>query len=82
MSGLARRLRRKIQIQKPSIRSSEEELLWRDVLKYAKLISQEPDPNMGRVLEIKEEIKKGTYLNSEVIDETAIRIAIRFMRKE
>ncbi len=73
---------RKIQIERPSIQTPEEERLWRDVHKYAQLIPSEPDPNMGRVEEIREEIRKGTYLSKEVIDETVARLAIRFMKKE
>lgn len=72
----------KISIEQPSIRTSEEENLWREVSKFAKLIPSELEPNMGRVQEIKEEIKKGTYLTPEMMDETAARLAIRFMRKE
>ena len=72
----------KIRIAKPVISNSEEELLWREVHKFAELIPFEPDPNMGRTQEIKAEIRKGTYLNSEMIEETAARLAIRFMRPE
>lgn len=72
----------KIKIEKPSIRTPEEERLWRDVHKFAQLIPSEPDPNMGRLEEIKDEIKKGTYLTSQVIEETSARLAIRFMQKE
>lgn len=72
----------KIRIEKPTIRNPEEEKLWRDVDKYAKLIPFEPDPNMGRLEEIKEEIRKGTYITPEVIEETAARLAIRFIKPE
>ncbi len=72
----------KIKIERPSIRTPEEERLWRDVHKFAQLIPSEPDPNMGRLEEIKDEIKKGTYLTSQVIEETSARLAIRFMQKE
>lgn len=37
---------------------------------------------MGRLREIKEEIKNGTYLTPQVIDETAARLAIRLTRPE
>ena len=74
--------RRGIRIQKPTIRNAEEEKLWREVHRYAELIPSEPDPNMGRVQEIREEIEKGNYLTPEMIEETAARLAIRFMKKE
>lgn len=64
------------------MQSPEEEALWDEVRKFAKMVPFEPDPNMGRLDEIKEEIKKGTYLTQEIIEETATRIAVRFMRKE
>ena len=72
----------KIRIEKPVIRNSEEERLWRDVHKFAELIPFEPEPNRDRVHEIKEEIKKGTYLVPEMVEETAARLAIRFMKVE
>lgn len=37
---------------------------------------------MGRIREIKDEIKKGEYFTPEMIEETSARLAIRFMRKE
>ena len=73
---------RKIQIRRPVADNDEEENLWQEVRKYGKLIPYEPDPNMGRVQEIKEEIRKGTYLMPEVTEETAARLAIRFMKPE
>lgn len=72
----------KIRIEKPSIQSLEEEQLWRRVHKFAEMIPTESEPNLGRVREIKDELKKGTYLNSEVIEETAARLAARLMRPE
>ncbi len=73
---------KKISIEQPSIRTSEEENIWREVAKFAKLIPAELEPNMGRVQEIKDEIKNGTYLRPEMIEETSARLAIRFMQKE
>ena len=81
-SELVGKNRRRIRIEKPTIRNPEEERLWREVRKYAALIPFEAEPNLGRVREIKEEIKKGTYLTPEVIEETAARLAVRFMRKD
>lgn len=72
----------RIRIEKPTIRTREEEVLWREVNKYAQLIPFEPDPNMGTLEEIKEQIKKGNYITPEVVEETAARLAIRFMKPE
>ena len=74
--------RRKIRIQKPVIRNSEDEQLWREVHKFAELIPFEPEPNMGRLHEIKADIQNGAYLAPEVLEETAARLVIRFMRPE
>jgi len=73
---------RKFRIEQPCCPTSEQQRLWREARKYAELIPFEPEPNMGRVREIKEEIEKGTYLTPEVIEETVARLAIRFMKKE
>lgn len=73
---------RRIRIAKPAIQSQEEENLWREVNKFVQLIPSEPEPNFGRIREIKEEIREGTYLTPEVIEETAARIAIRFIKPE
>lgn len=73
---------RRIWIEKPVIQNSEEERLWREIHKFSRLIPSEPEPNLGRVQEIKEEIENGTYLTPEVIEETAARMAIRFLRKD
>ena len=43
---------------------------------------QVADPNLGRVQEIREEIQKGGYPPREIIEETATRLALRFLRKE
>ncbi len=72
----------KIRIERPSIQSLEEEQLWRRVHKFAEMIPSEPEPNQGRVQEIKEELKKGEYLNSEMIEQTAARLAARLMKPE
>ncbi|MCB9799785.1 MAG: hypothetical protein H6757_03400 [Candidatus Omnitrophica bacterium] len=71
----------KLRIEKPSIQSREDDQLWQDVRKYARLIPSEPEPNLGRVREIKELIKNGQYLEPEMIEETAARLAIRFTTK-
>lgn len=71
----------RIRIQRPAYLSQDEKT-WREVKRYAELIPGEPDPNMGRVQEIKEEIKKGTYLTREMIEETAARLALRFTQRD
>ncbi|MBU3758348.1 MAG: hypothetical protein FGM27_00235 [Candidatus Omnitrophica bacterium] len=73
---------KRVRITGPVVQNHEDEILWGEVKKFADLIPSEPDPNFGRVREIKEELKKGTYFTREMIEETAARLAIRFMTKE
>jgi hypothetical protein len=71
----------KFRVQAPS----EKEKTPKDreeVRKYLRLIPTEAEPNLGRVREIKEEIKNGTYLTREIIEEAAMQLAIRLLRKE
>ena len=53
-----------------------------EVRKYLKLMPQVIEPNLTRVQEIKELVRQGAYLNQELIEETASRLALRFLRKE
>lgn len=53
-----------------------------EVRKYLRFLPQVADPNLGRVREIQEEIQKGGYPTREIIEETATRLALRFLRKE
>ena len=53
-----------------------------EVRKYLRYLPQVAEPNLARVREIKEEIQKGTYLTSEVVEETASRLTLRFLRRE
>ena len=81
-SGSFGKNQRRIRIEKPVSSTPEDDRLWQEARHYARLIPSEPEPNMGRLEEIKEEIKKGTYLTSQAIEETAARLTIRFMKKE
>ncbi|HXV27456.1 MAG TPA: hypothetical protein VD913_00680 [bacterium] len=73
---------RKVTVEQPTIQTLEDERLWKDIERFSRLIPAEPEPNMGRVQEIREEIEKGHYLRPEVLEETAARLVIRFMKKE
>ncbi|MBI4387971.1 MAG: hypothetical protein HY582_02885 [Candidatus Omnitrophica bacterium] len=56
--------------------------LKREVEKYKRLLKDVSDPNCGRIKELKEAIRKGTFLTKEAISETAERIAARFLGRE
>lgn len=50
--------------------------------KYKRLLEDISEPNCGRIMELKEAIHKGTFLTKEAIQETAERIAARFLGRE
>lgn len=58
------------------------EELQEELRKYLRYLPQVAEPSLARVWEIKDEIQKGTYLTREMIEETASRLALRFLRKE
>ena len=54
-----------------------------EIRKYLRLLPEIPEPNLTRVREIQEQIQQGTYqVTMEMIEETASRLAFRFLRKE
>ena len=53
-----------------------------EIRRYIRLLPEVAEPNLARVRELKEEIQQGTYLTREMIEETASRLALRFLRKE
>ncbi len=53
-----------------------------EIRKYIRFLPHVPEPNLARVRELKEQIKNGTYLTREVVEETAGRLMFRFLRKE
>jgi len=81
-SGMSTIMKRRIRIRRPMIQTPEDEKLWEEVRRYARLVPDEANPNLGRVREIKEEIKEGTYLTPEIIEEAAARLAARFIKSE
>lgn len=82
LSALEKEPGRGIEIRRPALQNPEEERLWEEIRRYARLVPLEAEPNLGRLQEIREELEAGTYLKPEVIEETAARLVIRFMRKE
>ena len=81
MHSVAEPKRPKFRVQAPREKTNLEKDR-EEVRKYLRLIPTEAEPNLGRVREIKEEIKKGTYLTREIIEEAAVQLALRLLRKE
>lgn len=53
-----------------------------EINRFKRLLQEIPEPNCGRIQELKEKIRKNTLLTKEVIEETAERLAARFLGKE
>ena len=53
-----------------------------EIQKYLRYLPQVAEPNLARVREIQEQVQQGPYLTREMIEETAARLALRFLRKE
>lgn len=53
-----------------------------EIRRYLRYLPQVAEPNLARVREIEEQIREGTYPTREMIEETAGRLALRFLRKE
>lgn len=64
---------------KPSLNVSEAEYLLEAVMRMKREMHQIPDPNEGRIQELKDSIKKGTFLTDDMIDEVAAKIAHIFL---
>jgi hypothetical protein len=56
--------------------------LKKEIEKYRRLLDDVAEPNFGRIGELRESIRKGTLLTKEAIQETAERIAARFVGRE
>ena len=75
-------MRPKFKIEPPRAALPSKKSLHSDIKKYLDMIPHEPEPNLGRVYEIKQEIKKGRYPTQEMIDEAAHHLAMRLGRGE
>ena len=53
--------------------------LKQEIERFKRELKKVPEPNFGRIQELKERIKKKTLLTKEAIEETAERIAERFL---
>ena len=56
--------------------------LKQEIERAKRLLKDIPNANFGRIQELKEKIKKKTYLTKEAIQETAERLAARFLGKD
>ncbi len=75
-------MRPKFKIEPPQAALPSKYSLQREVKKYLEMIPHEPEPNLGRVFEIKQDLRKGRYPTQEMIDEAAHHLAVRLLRGE
>ena len=73
----------KLKILAPLDQEPQSAEILAEVQEYVRLLPEIPEPNLTRVQEIKEQLQNGTYtVTKEMIEETASRLALRFLRKE
>ncbi len=72
----------KFKIEPPRAALPKKNASQNDLKRYVDMIPHEPEPNLGRVFEIKQEIRKGRYPTQEMIDEAAHHLAMRLARGE
>ncbi len=75
-------MRTKFKIEPPRAALPTRSSVDREVKKYLDMIPHEPEPNLGRVFEIKQEIRKGRYPTQDMINEAAHHLAVRLARGE
>ncbi len=61
--------------KKPSWNVSEAEYLLETVIRFKKEMKHIPEPNEGRIQELKDAIKKGNFVTDEMINEVAAKMA-------
>ncbi|MBI4397531.1 MAG: flagellar biosynthesis anti-sigma factor FlgM [Candidatus Omnitrophica bacterium] len=66
---------------RPPLNVTEAEYLLEAVMRLKKEMEFVPEPNEGRIQEIKNSIKNGTFLTDEMIDEVAEKMANIFLRR-
>lgn len=67
----------------PERELTAEQVEIEEVRKYIRFLPQVPEPNLARVREIKEQLRQGVYaITSEMVEETAARLTLRFLRQE
>ena len=61
--------------KKPSLNVSEAEYLLEAVMRFKRDIKHIPEPNEGRIQELKDAIKKGNFVTDEMINEVAAKMS-------
>ena len=64
------------------MKNSESSNLKQEMDRLKRKLKDISDPNVGRIQELKEKIKKKTLITKEAIEEAAERLADRFLGKD
>lgn len=64
------------------LKSEADASLRQDIEKFKRELEKVPDPNCGRIGELKEKIKKKTLMTKETIEESAERLTAIFLGKQ
>ena len=63
------------------MKSQNHPTLNEEIKQFKRELKEIPEPNFGRIQELKEKIKKKTLITREAVEEAAERIADRFFGK-
>ena len=63
------------------MKDSNNPSLKQEIERLKRQLKEIPEPNFGRIQELKEKIKKKTLITKEAIEETAERLLERFLGK-
>jgi len=79
-------VKERIRIEPPSVQDPGFARQKDEVRKYLKMIPDEPEPNLGRVYEIKQKIKDRSYFEPEAmrrrVEGAAAHLTMRFLHGE
>lgn len=64
------------------MKDSSDPGLKEEIERFKRALNEISDPNVGRIQELKEKIKKKTLLTREAIEEAAQRLAERFLGRD
>lgn len=63
------------------MKNSTNPSLKQEVERFKRELKEVPEPNFGRIQELKEKIKKKTLITKEALEEVSERLAERFLGK-
>nr|CAX68949.1 hypothetical protein JG2_0210 [uncultured bacterium] len=71
-----------VELTRSQMNESDYKPTKEEIQKWLRELKNVPEPNCGRIQELKDKIKNKTLITKESIEETAIRLAARFLGKD